>query len=188
MKNDIETVELISNVIDRYRSSFVTKVHNSENEDHDVIMDLFGITPLLKRENRQYWGRELNMCWQLIVSALCKAKCPDYSPAQRIGADEPYDLAVGNHAIDTKYRIGSGDSGTLKKFKQYGPLLRSKDLNPVLLIVRQDNLSAAITACRAGGWTVYQSQATFAFIEKLTNFDLYSLLLSMKGKFLFERE
>lgn len=26
---------------------------------NDVLMDVFGIVPTLKRENRQYWGREL---------------------------------------------------------------------------------------------------------------------------------
>jgi hypothetical protein len=40
------------------------------------------------------------------------------------GSDEFCDLVVGNDAIDTKYRIGSGDSGTLKKFRQYGQELQ----------------------------------------------------------------
>jgi hypothetical protein len=158
MTTDSELTRLLCEVIDRYRASFSAKLYNEENNEHDVIMDLFGITPLLKRENRQYWGRELGMCWQLIVSTLCRARCADYEPARRFGADEPYDLRVGQYAIDTKYRIGSGDAGTLKKFKQYGPLLKRENYTPVLLIVRSDNLPAAITAMRAGGWSVIPIQ------------------------------
>src|SRR3954462_11606740 len=88
-----------------YRDSFTSKDYGEENEDHDVIMDLFGISPELKRENRQYWGRELGMCWQLLVTALFRATIKNFAPGYREGADE--------------HRIGSGDSGTLKKFKTY---------------------------------------------------------------------
>ena len=188
MASDAEIVALLSDVIGRYRATFAGKIYNEENNDHDVIMDLFGITPLVKRENRQYWGRELGMCWQLIVSTLCRYRCAEYQPAQRFGADEPFDLMVGKYAIDTKYRIGSGDSGTLKKFKQYGPLLKSHNYTPVLLIVRQDNLPAAITACISGGWTVLQAEASFSFIKDITNFDLYQALCYLRGSFLVERK
>ena len=128
------------------------------------------------------------MCWQHIVSTLCKARCSDYKPAQRFGADEPFDLVVGEYAIDTKYRIGSGDSGTLKKFKQYGPLLKKQGYVPVLLIVRSDNLGAAMTACVNGGWTVYHSSSAFDFIKRITNYDLYSALRAMHGRFIVERK
>lgn len=80
---------------------------------------IFDITPELKRENRQYWGRELGMCWQRLIVELCRQTCPDFAPALHFNGDEPCDLIVGQRAIDTKYRIGSGDSGTLKKFKTY---------------------------------------------------------------------
>jgi hypothetical protein len=178
----------ITPILDRYRQSFAAKIYNDENEEHDIVMDLFGLTPILKRENRQYWGRELGMCWQLIVSALCRLQCPDYRPAQRFAADEPFDLIVGNYAIDTKYRIGSGDSGTLKKFKQYGPLLRDHGYIPVLLTVRRDNLAAAITACQTGGWLVCRAEETFQFIQEMTKFDLYSFLSEMRGRFPVERK
>lgn len=188
MTTDAEIIGFLSVVIERYRASFAEKIYSEENNDHDVIMDLFGITPLVKRENRQYWERELGMCWQLIVCALCKARCADYQPAQRFGADEPFDLTVGSYAIDTKYRIGSDDSGTLKKFKQYGPLLRGKGYTPVLLIVRQDNLPAAVTACITGGWSVYQARNSFEFIKNVTKFDLYEALDNLRGRFLVERK
>ena len=111
------------------------------------------------------------MCWQALVSSVCRNYCSDFNPPKRFGADEPYDLSVGELAIDTKYRIGSGDSGTLKKFKQYGPFLKQEGFRPILLIVRNDNLGAAITACRSGGWEVYHDDSTFKFIEEITNFD-----------------
>ena len=87
-------------------------------------MRTFGITQLIKNENKQYWGRELGMCWQLIVTELCKTNCPNFKPAIKLGADEPCDLVLGEYAIDTKYRIGSGDSGTLKKFKHIDSVRR----------------------------------------------------------------
>lgn len=174
-------------ILDSYRGAFSEKVYSDENDDHDVLMDVFGISPLLKRENRQYWGRELGMCWQRLVVEVCRQTREDFGPALRIGADEPCDLTVGGRAIDTKYRIGSGDSGTLKKFKAYGPLLRSggcgQRYEPVLLIVREDNLSAAINACKDGGWTVKTGQRTFDYLLDLTGIDVRELLLRRAGTF-----
>lgn len=104
-------------ILQQYSSSFGAKVYQEENSDHDILMDVFGITPERKRENRQYWGRELGMCWQLLVIKIAEHNCADYRPAIKMERDEPLDLFIGNDAIDTKYRIGSGDSGTLKKFR-----------------------------------------------------------------------
>jgi hypothetical protein len=181
-------VGALEKILDVYRQSFSAKVYDEENDDHDLLMDLFGISPELKRENRQYWGRELGMCWQLLVSQLFKLTRVDHGPALRIGADEPCDFTFGKTAVDTKYRIGSGDSGTLKKFKQYGPLLRSKGFEPVFLIVRNDNLGAAITACRAGGWDVRTGDATFAFVKAHTKFDLKAFLIERGLKFRIDRK
>ena len=175
MKSELIEASL-SQVLHSYQKSFSEKVYGSENDDHDPLMDVFGITPSIKRENRQYWGRELGMCWQRIVTELCSRTCEDYGPAIKIGKDEPCDLTVNGYAIDTKYRIGSGDSGTLKKFKSYGPILKGQGYEPMLLILREDNLPAAIQACLKGGWTVLTDAATFAFLEKLTGFDLKSFL------------
>ena len=132
-------------VLKKYQQSFMSKVYSQENNDSDLLMKVFGITPELKRENRQYWGRELGKCWERLVIEACKS-AQDFKPALKIGADEPCDLRVGKFAIDTKYRVGSGDSGTLKKFKQYGPLLRDHGYVPVFLFLREDNLKSAITA------------------------------------------
>jgi hypothetical protein len=163
---------LLKGILKQYQNSFSEKSYGEENDDHDPLMDVFGITPSLKRENRQYWGRELGMCWQRIVTEVFRANRSDYQPALRIGSDEPCDCIVGSDAIDTKYRIGSGDSGTLKKFKQYGKLLSEKGLKPILLIVREDNLPAAITACNVGGWEILQDKSSFDYIYEKSNFDL----------------
>lgn len=168
----------LKDILRAYRDSFSMKTYSEENDDLDPLMEVFGITPDRKRENRQYWGRELGMCWQLLVTNVLSHHCKEYAPAVKVGDDEPCDCCVGKDAIDTKYRIGSGDSGTLKKFKAYGKLLKELGYRPVLLIVREDNLAAAVKACTTGGWTVLQSQATFDYIEGLSGFDLLAWLAS----------
>lgn len=177
----------LDEVLEKYRASFARKEYNQENDDHDLLMDAFGISPSLKRENRQYWGRELGMCWQLLITALCRLTREDFGPALRFASDEPCDLTVGSVAIDTKYRIGSGDSGTLKKFKLYGPLLREHNYEPLLLIVREDNLPAAITACKKGGWRVITGNQSYKYVNDLTGFDVRSYLSQRAGAFGFVR-
>lgn len=164
----------LAGILDQYRNSFTDKIYSDENNESDLLMEVFGISPELKRENRQYWGRELGMCWQRLVVEVCRQTCEDYGPALRFGADEPCDLVVGNAAIDTKYRIGSGDSGTLKKFRTYASLLKEKGYEPTLLIVREDNLGAALAACR--GWTVFTGHMTYGYISDLTGFDIRTYL------------
>jgi len=171
----------LKDVLRAYRDSFSMKTYSEENDDPDPLMDVFGITPDRKRENRQYWGRELGMCWQLLVTNVLSHHCKEYAPAIKVGDDEPCDCCVEKDAIDTKYRIGSGDSGTLKKFKSYGKLLKERGYRPVLLIVREDNLAAAMTACATGGWTVLQGQATFDYIKQLSGFDLLAWLETCKA-------
>jgi hypothetical protein len=173
-------------LLEKYRTSFGEKVYSDENDDHDLLMDAFGISPSLKRENRQYWGRELGKCWESLVVAAC-SNSPSFQPALRIGGDEPCDLIVNGYAIDTKYRIGSGDSGTLKKFKQYGPLLKEKGFKPVFLFLRSDNLPAAMTACKSGGWQILIGDESFGFINEVSGFDLKTYLLNRKGSFAVDR-
>jgi hypothetical protein len=184
-----ELNEKLKGILTLYKNSFSGKTYAEENDDVDSLMAVFGITPSLKRENRQYWGRELGMCWQLIVSELFRLRHSDYKPAIRIGSDEPCDFCVGADAVDTKYRIGSGDSGTLKKFKSYGQILTSRGFRPVLLIARTDNLPAAIAACEVGGWTVLVGQQSFDFICKHADFDLEAWLRECQtsGEFAVQR-
>jgi hypothetical protein len=146
-------------------------------------MLVFGLTQQMKMENKQYWGRELGMCWQRIVKELCQQKCRNFAAGLREGNDEMCDLVIGNHAIDTKYRIGSGDSGTLKKFKQYGARLHEKGYEPIMLILREDNLSNAIAACIKGGWTVKIGEETYQYIQKATGVDLQAWLKERKNQY-----
>jgi len=83
-------------IITQYQQSFSDKSYGEENNEDDLLMNIFNITPELKRENRQYWGRELGMCWQLLVTKLCELTCNNFRPALRIEADEPTDLFIGN--------------------------------------------------------------------------------------------
>lgn len=163
-------------ILKQYQSSFTAKVYSDENDEHDILMDAYGITPQLKRENRQYWGRELGKCWESLVIEACK-NVESFQPALKIGGDEPCDLRVGKYAIDTKYRVGSGDSGTLKKFRQYGNLLKEHGYEPVFLFLRSDNLPAAMTACQNGGWTIYIGKQSFDFILQISGFDLEGYLI-----------
>jgi hypothetical protein len=163
-------------ILKQYQSSFTAKVYSDENDEHDILMDAYGITPQLKRENRQYWGRELGKCWESLVIEACK-NVESFQPALKIGGDEPCDLRVGKYAIDTKYRVGSGDSGTLKKFRQYGNLLKEHGYEPVFLFLRSDNLPAAMTACQNGGWTIYIGKQSFDFISQISGFDLEGYLI-----------
>lgn len=176
----------LNNILNKYKLSFCDKNYSQENNQSDLLMEVFGISSTLKRENRQYWGRELGKCWESLVKEACK-NSSHYSPALKIGNDEPCDLIVKNYAIDTKYRLGSGDSGTLKKFKQYGSLLKKKGYKPVFIFLRSDNLPAAITACKIGGWDVYIGEDSFKFIKEISDFDLKNYLKEKKNLFTIKR-
>lgn len=176
----------LDKILAEYQVSFSNKVYNTQEQDSDILMQVYGITSALKQENSQYWGRELGSIWEKLIIEICKNH-PKYKEKQKIGNDNPYDLIVGEYAIDAKYRIGSGDAGTLKKFKQYGLLLTEMGYTPVILLLREDSLSAALTACSNGGWTVYQGDETFDFISNLTNFNLKNYLMANKHQFLLNR-
>lgn len=174
-------------IMQTYQRSFADKVYQEENDDVDLLMDAFGLSSETKRENRQYWGRELGMCWQLMVDNVMKVYGRDYQPALRIGADEPCDMIISRYAIDTKYRLGSGDSGTLKKLRQYGSLLTEMGYEPVCLLAREDSLNQALAALQTGGWKVFSGQDAFDFIRYQTGYDLKAYLKAQKGKFLVNR-
>jgi hypothetical protein len=176
MSKTVQLEKALGDILNQYKTSFSEKIYSDESNETDLLMEVFGITPELKRENRQYWGRELGMCWQRLVVEICKHTHKDFGPALRFGSDEPCDLVVGQQAIDTKYRIGSGDSGTLKKLKAYATLLKKNGYAPVLLVVRENNLPAAITACKSGGWNVLTGDMTYNYITNLTGFDIKAYL------------
>ena len=173
-------------ILQQYEQSFSTKIFGEEAGDVDELMEIFGLTQQIKMENRQYWGRELGMCWQLLITELFKITCKDFKGPIKEGGDEICDLICGQDAIDTKYRIGSGDSGTLKKFQQYGSRIKKLGYRPVILILRDDNLEAAITACRSGGWTVLMGGDSYDYIKKATRFDFKAWLTSKKDLYKYK--
>lgn len=170
----------LSEVLGKYSKNFTAKIYNDDFNDTDVLMEAFGITQELKSENKQYWGRELGKCWENLLRDLFKATCADFEPPKRFGNDEPADFFCGKDAIDTKYRVGSGDSGTLKKFESYGKLLTGKGYRPVFLFLRTDNLQSALSKMDAGGWVKYMDEDTFTYIQEKTGFDLKSWFIKLK--------
>ena len=66
-------------------------------------------------------------------------------------------------------------------FKSNGKVLKERGYRPVPLIIREDNLATAMTACATGGWTVLQGQATFDYIKELSSFDLLAWLKACKA-------
>ena len=181
--------ENLLSIIQKYTENFNCKSFSEESEEIDVLMEAFGITQDLKKKNKQYWGRQLGMCWQLLVTEVFRNYCEDFRPAKKYDDDEPADFFVGKEAFDTKYRVGSGDSGTLKKFKKYGEMLSGEQLKPVILILRTDNLHSAISAFKVGGWEIYTGDSSFNYIKNKTGFDLKEWLITLKdnGKHKIEK-
>jgi hypothetical protein len=167
----------INAVLDKYRKKFNEKVISDSTSDSDILMNIFGLTHEQKLKNMQYWGRELGKCWEAIVQNTLKLN-KDYGAPIKVKRDEVCDCQVGNLAIDAKYRVGSGDSGTLKKFIQYGEYLQKQQKKPVFLFLREDNLHAAITAAKRGGWEIIAGDDSFEFIKKHSGYDLKKFLES----------
>lgn len=180
--------EFLDEVLDKrllkYSQSFTGKIFSDESGEEDDLMLAFGLTQAIKAANKQYWGRELGLCWQLLVTDLFRETCSSFQGPLRIDDDEPCDLRCGSDAIDTKYRIGSGDSGTLKKFRNNAGLLKDRGHKPVLHILRNDNLHNAITACIKGGWEVFIGENCYKYIIQSTGFDMESWLKSRKNLYI----
>lgn len=166
----------IDSILSNYDNKFKTKEFVDVPETSDLLMDIFNIDPTIKRQNMQYWSRELGMCWQRLVVDVAQTHRAFKGPI-RWGDDEPCDLVLGKTAIDTKYRVGSGDSGTLKKLKEYAHKLTDQGYVPVMLILRNDNLQSSVDACASGGWKIYTGQDSFKFIERRCGVDLQAALL-----------
>lgn len=180
MNSEIE--EQLLTILGQYQESFNTKEYSEENNDHDVLMDVFGITPDLKRENRQYWGRELGKCWERLICKAFELQAEGYKPAFKVGSNEPCDCIVESDAIEAKYRIGSGDSGFNKKTRQYAKDLAEEGFNPVMLILREDNLPSAISTCRKAGWSVLIGADAFEYISGKIEFDFFGWLNNLKER------
>jgi len=177
-----ESIEIIlRGILEKYKVAFNDKVFPDKSSDEDYLMLVFGLTQEIKSQNKQYWGRELGKCWERIVIEICKQKCKDFGLRIKKEQGEFCDFTIGKIAIDTKYRIGSGDSGTLSKFEFDGKELINMGYNPIMLILRTDNLPSAINACIKGGWTIKMGDETYDFIKEITGFDLKSWLKAKKN-------
>lgn len=170
--NPNELSSSLESVLQNYSQSFAAKIFGEESLEEDDLMLIFGLTQAIKAGNKQYWGRELGMCWQRLVTEVYRQTCDDFRPAIREGKDEICDLVVGRDAIDTKYRIGSGDAGILKKLRQYSFRLRELGFRPVLLILRNDSLRSSIISCTNSGWIVMSGSDTYEYLRETTEFDL----------------
>jgi hypothetical protein len=168
----------IQYILDDYQNRFKNKQIDDKLCEPDLLMNVFNIDSILKTKNMQYWNRELGMCWQKIIIDTFKNH-KDYLPAFKNGTEEPCDLIVGDYAIDTKYRIGSGDSGTLKKFRKNALFLQEKNFKPLLLVLRKDNLVKKLR-----GWDILTDEESFEFILKHSGIDLKKTLMELQGKFL----
>jgi hypothetical protein len=160
----LNTEQSIIDILNQYRIKFKDKIHTSPIYSSDILLEHFNITANQIRQNKQYWNRELGMCWQKLIIELLKDKS-DYQPAIRINRKELCDLVLNKDAIDTKYRLGSGDSGTINKLKDYAQLLLNMGYRPVLLILREDNLKSTISACEKGGWHTIVGNKALKYIE-----------------------
>ncbi|WP_353930527.1 hypothetical protein WJM97_20000 [Okeanomitos corallinicola TIOX110] len=131
----------------------------------------------------------MGRCWQKIVTAICKYHCPDFKQPFKIEIEEggkhsePCDLIVGKYAIDTKYRIGSGEDATHKKLIRYSKYLSKQGYVPILLILRNDNLPAAITACKSANWQVLTGQESMDFIHQISGIDVKTFLENNAGQY-----
>jgi len=170
-------------VLGQYQKSFQTKIHDPTLGESDVLMEAFGITATVKAGAPQYWGRELGMCWERLVRGLFASHGTGYGPALTVNDGQPCDLTFDGVAVDTKYRLGSGDSGTLKKLAGNARVLAGLGFEPVMLFLREDSLPSALRKMRKAGWRVLQGPESFAFIEEHTGGDLRSFLRQNHGRY-----
>lgn len=68
---DDKDLEIVKPIIEHYNTSFLQKTYGQENNDYDFLMNLYNISPDLKRENRQYWGAG---AWNALATA-CDCDC-----------------------------------------------------------------------------------------------------------------
>jgi len=183
--NDESIDSSLENTLEHYKKAFSAKVFNDESSDEDDLMLVFGLTQEIKSKHGQYWGKQLGHCWEKITAKLCKQKCENFGDRIKYGSGRKHlcDFVIGDTAVDAKYRIGSGDQGTLNKFVLYGKELQSKSYKPVMLILRNDNLPPAINACKKGGWEVKSGEDTYKYILEITGFDLQSWLKMKRNSY-----
>lgn len=176
-----ETSQSLDLVLKDHYHSFTKKVVSEESEKADDIMLVFGLNKSIKSENKQYWNKQLSRCWQLLVLESCHRNLAEFQGPLVEQNEQLCDLVIGNDAIETRYRIGSLGVVNIKKLKNNAAKLENMGLRPVLLILRDDNLPQAITACNYNGWTTISGKDAYTYIHKLSGFDLKSWLQTRRN-------
>ena len=179
--SDKKLKKQILKLIKEYHKSFSEKRFKEIKSKDDILMNVFEITEEIKNQNKQYWGRELGFLWELIVIEVFKNDI-NYKCKPVWDGQSPCDFFIKDYAIDPKYRIGSGDSGTLKGWARDGDMLKEKGYKPIMLILREDNLPAAIRRI-SPHWELKIGEEALDFIKEESGFDLKEFLISLKGKY-----
>lgn len=171
-------------ILTQYHQAFLAKQFYEGSSEEDDLMRVFGLTHTRKAFNKQYWGRQLGKCWQSLVTELSRQTANQFSGPLVADEEEICELIIGTDAIETKYRIGSGDSDSLKKLRRNSNSLKDIGYRPVLLILRNDNLPGAITACKTGGWTVLIGEEVYQYLQEVTGVDFKLWLQTRKDDYL----
>lgn len=131
-------------VLEEAQQKLQAKIFNEppEKPQTDLLMDVFKMTPEMKH-NPQFTNRHLGATLEKMLKKWFEAHKPQdfQAPERDDDGGEPYDLLVGDQAIDVKYRVGSGDSGSIKKWKRYAKDLKAKGYKPVWVVLRDDKSS-----------------------------------------------
>jgi hypothetical protein len=172
MNNDLK------NLVESYKLSFEKKILNHKHFKQDDIMNLFNKNQYDLLLNKQYWHREFGKFYEKYVKIIAKSKLK-YNDSPKYKKYDLCDLVIDNFAIDTKYRIGSGDSGTVRKLKFYGEQLIKLNYKPILLIFRDDNLEGTIKSL-SKEWNVLTGDNSNKFIIEHLDFDIKKSLNDLR--------
>ena len=171
-------VDIYNEVFAKQEQLFQAKEHDNSLPEEDVLMKRFEITSLDKLTNKQYYNRELGKVFETLCKKTFRHKhndrCKDAPIVKKKGGRtyEPFDLIFDNYAIDFKYRLGSGDSGTLNRLRKSVLWALEKGYEPVYLILREDNLDPVLKALQRLGARIIQGEDTFRFIEEESGVNL----------------
>lgn len=165
-------------VLAQCRAGMDAKEYSEESTLVDPLMTALGVTLSDKRAHPQFFGQMLGMCWEQLVYRLLGETTPQFKPPVRVGRLEPCDFVLRDMAVDMKYRIGSGDSRTIRNIRRNGRFLTELGLRPHLAILRTDSMQSSLDSLRLGGWTILEGQETVDFVSRESGFDLVAWLMN----------
>ena len=131
----------------------------------DLLMHAVKMTNAEKAVNVQRASRDLGRAWEILVAGWFALYATErVGDPVLLGRRKPTDVVVGNCAIDTKYRCGSGDGKHTKVQAATAEALKDLGYEPVMLVLRTDSIRANIKAYTHHGWRVLEGKAAFDFI------------------------